>query len=199
MKSKITMHPDYYSEHEIRHILDCAREEGTLAYSIVHFMYASGFRLKEICELRVNDVDFENEVVYARNVRTMRSRSVPLIVSSVIRDYLAGRSARMPKTDRFFITDDTKAITGNIVRSLFKSIGKKAGIKISCSKLRHSVAMHLYTHGAQMEFIRAVLVGGQSRLIKWSLPLAADQLRNCMNKCHPLAQSQFTDLVVNNG
>ncbi|MEK6794901.1 MAG: tyrosine-type recombinase/integrase [Spirochaetota bacterium] len=186
-KNRKTTRPDHYSEQEVMIILDCARKESPLAYSITHFMYAAGLRLREICNLKVGEIDLGKEVVYVHDDCTLRSRVVPLLIPSVSRDYLESHSARRGKADRFFVTENMKAITKNTVRSLFKSVGKKAGIQISSHKLRRSVAIHLYDHGAQIERIRAILGCNQSRLIQWSLPLSVDQLRNCMNEYHPLA------------
>lgn len=121
---------------------------------ILHLCYACGLRRNEASELRTDDIDFENCLLYIRKGKGKKRRVIPF--------------TRQVKDDiEFFLSSEVGVrhpnllnITPERVYIEFKYLLKKAGLyrqgfTLHC--LRHTIATQLLEQGMELEKVRDFL------------------------------------------
>jgi integron integrase len=80
--------PVVLNKADTRRILNCVH--GDPYHLIVQLLYGSGLRLSEAQKLRIKDVDFENYLLFIRNAKGDKDRTVPLpkFLEKPIRDQI---------------------------------------------------------------------------------------------------------------
>ncbi|MGL5765292.1 MAG: tyrosine-type recombinase/integrase [Sarcina sp.] len=113
---------------------------------MIEILVNSGLRNEEMRELKLDDIDFENKIMYV-NIAKGNSERVLALSDRCLqyaRDYIMERAIIEPKVDNLFISIRKKALTGkdtsNILNTLMTSAGmNKERIKqITPHKLRHT-------------------------------------------------------------
>ncbi len=121
-------------------------------------MYTCGLRVSEAANLRIDDIDGKRMVVWARNTKGHRDRSIPLPTQTLtqLRIYWL---QRRPKTWLFPSRYTTRAITTSCVQHCLKATLRQSNIRknVSCHTLRHSYATHLAEAGVHLRVIQALL------------------------------------------
>lgn len=131
--------------------------------AMLELMYATGLRVSELVNLKINDIDLKNDVV-----RTMgkgnKERIVPigdysiLFVEEYINNY---RCSLLKKTDTnyLFLNNRGQKLTRQGFYRIIKKIAEEKNIKTDISPhiLRHSFATHLLDRGADIVSIKEML------------------------------------------
>ena len=131
--------------------------------AMMELMYASGLRVSELINLKINDIDFENCFV-----RTMgkgsKERIVPINDYSIyyVKKYILDYRHQMMKNythDYIFINNHGLPMTRQGFFKIIKNLAKEKDIKtpISPHTLRHSFATHLLDYGADLRSIQEML------------------------------------------
>ena len=153
--------PYIYSLQEIRCILDEAGKlkarfpDHLLGWSLqtmILLIYACGLRLGEALNLRIKDVDFEEQILALWNTKFHKERVVPFSseVGEKLKAYLALRNGRHPRNDAqalFFWWDGIRhprTLIHRHFRELLVSCGlsKPTGLGPRLHDLRHTFATH---------------------------------------------------------
>ena len=136
-------------------------EKRTLA--ILHLLYASGIRVSELINLRIENVNLEERWLLAFG-KGRKQRFVPINkeACSVLKDYLELRRAHFAKkntSDEFFLNRDGKKMSRVIVWKDLAEIGRLSGIstKLHPHLLRHTFATHLLSGGADLRSLQEML------------------------------------------
>ncbi len=121
-------------------------------------MYTCGLRVSEAVNLRLEDIDSQRMVVWVRNGKGYKDRSVPLPTQTLaqLRAYwLRHRS----NTWLFPSWQDNLPITKNAVQHCLKATLQQSNIRknVTCHTLRHSYATHLLEAGVHLRVIQALL------------------------------------------
>lgn len=155
--------PYIYSVEEIKRILKQALSyddkssplQGRTFYTLLLLVYACGLRLGEAIALRIEDVDFEHNLVLIRESKFRKSRQLPVCddLISVLQKYLLARRKFLPcisgNASPFFATRTGHRFLGTQIAHLFERVRDDIGLKIPGRKiqprihdLRHSFAVH---------------------------------------------------------
>ncbi len=121
-------------------------------------MYTCGLRVSEALHLRVQDIDSQRRVVWVRNGKGAKDRSVPLPQQTLAELRAYWRQYR-PATWRFPANSGTPRRPDNAVRCCLHAALRETPIrkKVSCHTLRHSYATHLLEAGVPLRAIQALL------------------------------------------
>ena len=149
--------PKYLSEDEVKRLLEAAKENPR-DYAIVSLLAYSGLRVSELCNLKLEDVDFSGRIIYVRSGKGDRDRIVVVSphVIDAIQDYLLTRDNDM---EYIFSSQKSERISRVQVFRLVKKYAKKAGIKkeVTPHVLRHTLATTLLRRGVDIRFIQQFL------------------------------------------
>ncbi|ROI11150.1 tyrosine-type recombinase/integrase [Epilithonimonas hominis] len=119
---------------------------------ILHLCYACGMRRNEAVELKINDVDLENGLLYIRKGKGKKRRVIPF-TKQVQKDFIFSIENRNKE-------ENLLNITGSRMYEEFKKLLKKAdlyrqGFTLHC--LRHTIATQLLEQGMELEKVRDFL------------------------------------------
>lgn len=157
--------PIYLTEDEINKLLDIPlnNEYDYRNKAMLELLYATGLRISELINLKVNDVDFDECIVRVFG-KGKKERIVPIAdvalkyLSIYLNEYRAiilGSSL----SDYMFISNSKKNISRQAFFKILKKEANRSGVEkiVSPHVLRHSFATHLLSHGANLRVIQELL------------------------------------------
>lgn len=131
---------------------------------ILAMLYGCGLRRQEVCNIKVQDVDFGRGVLHVREGKGRKDRYVPLgkHLSRGLKTYL---EAEKPYTWLFngkSSTGQLQQFTGAGVRWVVKEAARKPGVKkhVTSHVLRHTYATHLLEMGLDIMTLKELLGHG---------------------------------------
>jgi site-specific recombinase XerD len=148
------------SEKEMGSFLDGITPEGTglRNRALFELMYSSGLRVSEAANLIIGDIDFINRMILVRQGKWGKDRVVPVSVVAMkfLRKYTGGRR----KKDMPVFLGTSGRMCGASINNIFITLLKKQGLYqpgLSAHSIRHSVATHLLSHGADLRYVQELL------------------------------------------
>jgi integrase len=182
--------PYIYSESEIVRLLAAVRRDHTPSqppdprwqrytrwswHCLFSLLIATGMRLSEVCNLRIEDIDWEEGVLTICKTKFGKSRLVPLhhTMLQALRTHIKQRDAFLARfqqgaLDCLFVTSRWTPIQGSHVRGKFMRISRQIGLRGPNDRhgprlhdLRHSFAVqtliHWYRTGENVDALLPVL------------------------------------------
>jgi len=159
--------PHYLNERKVEELLvqpDLNKPNGLRDRAMLEMMYATGLRVTELIQARLEEVDFE--IGFIRTMgKGSKERIVPLGNSAMkwVQRYLTEARPRFLirriPSQFLFLTQRGKPMTRQYFWLTVKKYGRKIGIKekLSPHVLRHSFATHLLDHGADLRAVQMML------------------------------------------
>lgn len=125
---------------------------------MISLMYACGFRVSELTNLKVNDLNFEEKTGHVRHGKGKKDRIFNIPDSLFVALKKQSLSQEEHGEEYLFSGNNGKLSTRNIQKIVGKA-AKEAGIKKSVSPhtLRHSFATHLLENGVDIRKIQELL------------------------------------------
>lgn len=138
-----------FTQEEIKRLYSKSNQLQTI---ILHLCYACGMRRNEAVELKTNDIDLENCLLYIRKGKGRKRRVIPF-------------TKQVKKDFEYFIFSSEKEeyflkITSHKLYHEFKKLLKKSGLenpKFTLHCLRHTIATQLLEQGMELEKVRDFL------------------------------------------
>ena len=136
--------------------------------ALLEFLYATGARVGEVCNLSMGDIDMEDSLVRLFG-KGAKERIVPFgsICRDALADYfdLGGRPALTPQhwksrkdSDAVFLGVHGTRLSRQAAWGIVRKYGEIAKIKdLSPHALRHSCATHMLVHGADLRVVQELL------------------------------------------
>ncbi|NJE08823.1 recombinase XerC [Thermococcus sp. M39] len=156
--------PKSLTKEEVKKLLSVIPPTRKRDRLIVLLLYGSGLRVSELCNLKINDVDFNRSLIIVRGGKGAKDRIVPIpgALLKEIENYL-----RMRKDNSEYLLVEERRnkkdkLSPKTVWYLLDKYGKKAGIKVTPHMLRHSFATHMLENGIDIRVIQEIL--GHSNL-----------------------------------
>lgn len=185
--------PHFLTIEEIMQLLDIDLKNA-YAYrnkAMLELMYATGVRVSELVNLKIQDLDLTNNIVRILG-KGNKERLIPLgdyataAVSIYIRDY-RNKILKNKYSDYIFLNNRGEKMTRV---GFFKIIKKQAELKniktfISPHTLRHSFATHLLNHGADLRSIQELLGHSDITTTQIYTHITDDKLKDNYQQFHP--------------
>lgn len=147
--------PKYLTLKEVRSLI--AAIDNRKHSCIVKLLYGCGLRLSELLQLKLSDIDSQNQVVLIRNAKGNKDRVV-MLSPSLLNDLRAYFVEYKPEE---FLIEGQKGgrYSEKSVQSVVKAAAHKAGIRknVTPHVLRHSFATHLLENGTDIRYIQKLL------------------------------------------
>ncbi len=186
--------PDTLNVEEIQQLLDqpdTAKPKGQRDHAMIELLYASGLRVSELINLKIQDVNLE-----AGFLRTMgkgsKERLVPIgeKATTAVKGYIHGGRAMASKggnSPYLFLNFRQKPMTRQGFWKIIKKYGKDAGIQkeITPHSLRHSFASHLLEGGADLRAVQVMLGHADISTTQIYTHVTRERLKELHEKCHP--------------
>jgi integrase/recombinase XerD len=162
--------PDILSPEDVDNLLKCPDTESVLGLrdkAMLEVLYASGLRVSELINLKINQLDME--VGYLRTLgKGSKERIVPIgaMAKRAVENYILNSrpalvSSRKDgrKAEELFVTRRGRGMTRQGFWKLLKSYVTRANIRASVSPhtLRHAFATHLLERGADLRSVQQML------------------------------------------
>ena len=169
--------------HETDALLAAAEKQGALGLrnrALLELVYSAGLRAQEAVDLRLADVDFEQERLHVRG-KGGKERAVPLGEEAAyrLRRYLEGGRPQLARgaVDALFLSARGRPLDTSTLRRLLPNP----------HRLRHAFATHLLEGGADLRTIQELL--GHSSLSTTQIysHVDAKRLRKVYDRAHPRA------------
>ncbi|MBF0123220.1 MAG: site-specific tyrosine recombinase XerD [Candidatus Omnitrophica bacterium] len=159
--------------------------------AILEIFYASGLRVSELVDLRVDSVNFDMGFVRCVG-KGSKERLIPVGKSAMeaLAKYLKGARVKVLKgrqVDSLFVSRLGKKISRQSIWKGIKFYAQKAGIKktIKPHTLRHTFATHLLEHGADLRSVQEMLGHSDISTTQIYTHVDRDRLRTIHKKFHP--------------
>ena len=171
--------PEVFIKDEIKKIL--ATIQNVKHKLILAMMYSSGLRVSEVINVRVGDLDFENNILKVKLAKGVKDRITILSkkIVRILKKYVKNKETG----DYVFESVRGAKLSERSVQKIFTQALKKSEIKkkASCHSLRHSFATHLLESGTDIRYIQELL--GHKRLETTQIytKVANNKLKNIKN------------------
>lgn len=154
-----------FSEAEVEAALenfDATTFEGLRDKLIVELFYSTGIRRIELIEIKLNNVDLENQLLKVKGKRN-KERYIPLLegVVETIKSYLQERKQIHTKNSANYLFLTAKGVkmyetlVYRLINNYFSAVSSK--VKKSPHIMRHSFATHLLNQGANLNAVKELL------------------------------------------
>jgi len=163
--------------------------------AILEVGYGCGLRASELCDIKLEDLDFDTKLIRVTHGKGNKSRIVPFLgaVSNAVRDWINAREALNRKKVEglryLFISRSGKKLHREDIWRIIRKRGTAASIsrsRLFPHILRHSFATHLISHGMDLRTLQEML--GHSSIITTQQYLHFDQeMRAIYDSSHPRA------------
>lgn len=168
--------------------------------ALLEFLYATGARISEACDLNVRDLDMSSRVVRLFG-KGSKERVVPFgrTAETHLREYFAegGRDMLVPDVwaksgdrDAVFLTNRGRRLNRQKAWAVVRDAGHAAGIQreLSPHVLRHSCATHMLEHGADLRIVQEMLGHATISTTQIYTKVSQERLMTVYREAHPRAK-----------
>ncbi len=183
------------SEAEVLHILsipDMNTYQGYLYKMIMEILYSTGIRNKELINLEIYDINFEDKTLRVNEGKGRKDRIIPIgkTALKIIQLYLHIERPKVSKHSeeiKLLLNEEGFPLKSEEVCKMIKHYVQKAGIKkhITPHSFRHSFALHLLKHGANIMSIMEMLGHTSLGTTQIYLKLLGRDIKEAHEKHHP--------------
>lgn len=184
--------PQVLTYEEVDMLLDIIVKDAFTARNkaILELMYSSGLRISETINLKLFDIDLENEFVRVFG-KGSKERIIPIgsyatkalnLYINNYRDYLL----KSKRNDFLFLNNHGNKLTRQGLFKNLKTLLKEKGINknVSPHTIRHSFATHLLNSGADLRVIQELLGHSSLKTTQIYTHVSKEVLKE-QYKCHP--------------
>ena len=198
MKEEQRLTRNIFSEQEVRELfesIDARTPVGLRNRAIVELLYACGIRTSELCNLKVENIDFKEQTVTVVKGKGGKSRLMPIgqYAAFYIERYVQKARKYMLKGKRedpgqLFLSSrgqpfTRSTINSTVMRTLRKGFDAKK--HFSCYSFRHSVAQHLLANKVDIAYIAQLLGHSSLRTTQRYLHIEISDLKKMHSLYHP--------------
>ena len=187
--------PNTISPDEVVKLLespDISTIKGIRDKAMLELMYATGARVSEIINLRINDISLKNEMVMLST--SGKHRFVPLgrIAIDALLNYVKdARDKFTPLGDSgyLFLNFSGKPLSRQGFWKIIKHYIELCGIggNVTAQTLRHSFALHLLKNGADIESVTEMLGYSDVSSTKIYIDVMNNKIKEVYQNAHPRA------------
>ena len=186
--------PDVLTIAEVEAMISAAQGkswQGIRDKAILELFYASGMRVSELSDLKVDGINFE--VGYVRCIgKGSKERIIPIGKRSreAVQNYLDKVRKKLAKDKasmNLFLSRLGKRISRQSLWKIIKLYARKANIKkiIKPHALRHSFATHLLEHGADLRSVQEMLGHSDISTTQIYTHVDRERLKTVHKEFHP--------------
>ncbi len=182
--------PEVLSKEEVQKILsvDKISRKHIRNLAILELFYSSGLRVSELCNLKIEDINFDEGFIKIKG-KGGRERISLLNKETVelLKKYL---NERKPSVNGYlFLNNQGKKISRQSIWKIVKKYAKYAGIEknVKPHTLRHTFATHLLSEGLDLRVVQELLGHKSIATTEIYTHLDRKKIKELYKKFHPRA------------
>lgn len=148
--------PIVLSKEEVKKLLDSINNKKSKL--MISLIYACGFRVSELVNLKINDLDFNEKIGHARQAKGKKDRIFNIPDFLLLR--LQEQAEKQKQLEQEFLFSGPKGkLSSRNIQKIVRNATKKAELnkQVHPHTLRHSFATHLLESGTDIRFIQTLL------------------------------------------
>jgi integrase/recombinase XerD len=191
--------PNYLAIEEVFRLLDSPDIKtviGKRDKAVLELMYASGLRISEVVQLKLDDVYLDEGFLRVIG-KGGKERIVPFGVKArdCLKDYLSNSRPTLlkgKKSAQIFVNYAGAVFTRQGLWKLIKAYGQKIGLagRLTPHMLRHSFATHLVEKGADLRSVQMLLGHSSIATTEIYTHLAKGQVKKVYDQFHPRSKKK---------
>jgi integrase/recombinase XerD len=148
--------PDVLTKEEVNRLIEAIPTKKSKL--MVQMAYACGFRVSEIINLKIKDLNFEEMVGYVRQGKGRKDRLFN-IPQKIVNKIKKQTEFQKEMNQEYLFSGKKGSLTDRNLQKIVRNAAKKAGIKkdVHPHTLRHSFATHLLENGTDIRIIQELL------------------------------------------
>ena len=162
-------------------------------YLIVRLLYSTMARVSELCNIKINDIDFNNGYIRLRG-KGNKERIVPVDIRTleIFKEHLKDRISYDPE-DYLLVNTRFKQLSPRIVQADIKTIKEKCGFPdskiVTPHIFRHTGATHLRRSGMDISELQDILGHSSPNTTRIYAKNDITKLKQSYSTMHPLNNS----------
>ena len=185
--------PEFLFEHEIDYLLehfDLSTLDGYRNRVLFETMYACGLRLNEVISLRLQDIDFYDDVLVVMG-KGSKERMIPFYedLHDLLKHYIENVRVKLVKDNNhyLFVNQKGKQLTGRGVQYILNKTLEQCNIMthVHPHMFRHSFATHLLDRGADLRVVQELLGHSSLSTTQIYVHVTQDRLKKVYENAHP--------------
>jgi len=177
--------PGFLTEKEMERLLNSpfTGRNGPRDRAIIELLYATGLRVSELVNLRLQDLSMEGGFLLVMGKRS-KERIVPIgsCALSAIKEYF---EASKPKGPYLFPGKKGRRLTRQAVWKIIKKYGRFVTSRVSPHTIRHSFATHLLKGGADLRSLQLLLGHEDISSTQIYTHVDKERLKEAIERLHP--------------
>lgn len=168
-------------------------------WTISNFLIGTGCRVQTLINIKISDIDFENELINYRHTKNRKVQVVPLssTLKKVLTDYLRYRKGN---TDEYlFVNAYGEQLTANVLGQGMFRYHKQLGVdKTGLHRYRHTFAKMWILNGGDVFRLQKLLGHSDLDIVKQYVNMFTNDLKLGYAEFNPLEQvtSQKTQMKM---
>lgn len=167
-------------------------------WALINFILSTGLRLNSFINVKVKDIDFNNEVVFVNVTKNRKPLIIPLnkIIIKVLKEYLR---IRQPETeeDYLFCNSYGEKLNKTTINQSLRSYNKKRGVnKNGIHRYRHTFAKKWITNGGNVVTLQKILGHSNLQITQNYINLLVQDLKEEMDKYNILDEFNKTTIKI---
>lgn len=163
--------------------------------AIIALLFDTGLRSKEICGLRVEDVDLTNRCVYVSNGKGGKDRTVPFSPSALrdLRKWCVVRVKDSPWFFHNFKEESGRQLAARWLHGLINMTAKRAGISgnVGAHRLRHTYARCYIANNGNAMVLKEMLGHSSIAVTQRYVNLSLEDLKKSHEQHSPLTAARM--------
>jgi integrase/recombinase XerD len=168
--------PEVLSRDEVRKLIDSADNEKSRL--IISLLYSSGLRVSELVNLKIADMNWNENTGWVRKGKGNKDRIFALAdtLSKEVQEHIIGR-------DNVYLFSKEKPLTTRNIQKIIQFTKNRAGLnkKVTPHTLRHSFATHLLENGTDIRVIQAMLGHSNLNTTQVYTHISSEQIKKVQN------------------
>ena len=152
--------PSYLSEREASRLVS-ESSGNSRTHLVVSLLAHTGMRVSELCNLKINDIDLDENVITIRSGKGDKDRIViiPDYCRDIIGKYLPERYKMRADNDFLLVSRKGTRFDSSTIQRMVRELARTAGItkKVTPHVLRHTFATAILRNGGDIRFIQQLL------------------------------------------
>jgi len=177
----------YLDEEELNSILSLMEKDPEVfqEFAMIEFLYSTGLRVSEFCNLKISNVDFEKKIVKVKG-KGNKIRFIPLTERLI--HLLKNLNVEQKSPEEFlFVTKNGGKLYPKYVERIVKRFLSEISDdgNVYPHLIRHTFATHLLRRGADLSSIKELLGHASLDTTTIYAHVSIDHLKNIYKKTHP--------------